>query len=284
MIRDNIADQLILSTSKIICYNNSGSASSGTCFLMLHTNASNEIFYAFATNKHVVDGFSSAKLVIGRRDQKSNNALSFPPINLLIDDLQKYCIPHPDHAVDICLMPMNAFMNSPEQLLHANFCAIDTRMAYKAESLGDICTSIEDIIMIGYPNGLMDEAHCRPVVRAGITATDLRLDYNDTPDFMIDAACFPGCSGSPVFLRKLGLQKEQIPNGVNIGIVPSYTFIGVLHSGPQLTIDGQFINKDIPTAVMPVPEVKTMMHLGHVTKAHKVVEMFSMPDVIKKLR
>ena len=56
---------------------------------------------------------------------------------------------------------------------------------------------------------LIDEVNNKPVVRKGITATDIRLDYNGRKEFLIDAACFHGSSGSPVFLRKMGPIKRR---------------------------------------------------------------------------
>ncbi len=44
--------------------------------------------------------------------------------------------------------------------------------------------------MIGYPNGIWDEANNMPIIRRGITATHPNFNYNGKPEFMIDAACF----------------------------------------------------------------------------------------------
>ena len=60
--------------------------------------------------------------------------------------------------------------------------------------------AVEEIMMIGYPNGLWDAKNNLPIVRRGITGTPAFVDYNDKPEFVIDAACFPGSSGSPVFI------------------------------------------------------------------------------------
>jgi len=54
--------------------------------------------------------------------------------------------------------------------------------------------------MVGYPIGLWDEKNNYPIFRKGITATHPANDYNGKSEFMIDAACFPGSSGSPVYI------------------------------------------------------------------------------------
>lgn len=58
--------------------------------------------------------------------------------------------------------------------------------------------------MIGYPNGLWDSVNNMPIVRRGTMATNISLNHNDKREFVIDAACFPGSSGSPVVLFNKG--------------------------------------------------------------------------------
>lgn len=130
--------------------------------------------------------------------------------------------------------------------------------------------------MIGYPNGIMDNFNCKPVVRKGITATNLKLDYDGKPVFMIDAACFPSSSGSPVFLRKTGLEQETIEGGIKIGVTAAYSLLGILYSGPIIELDGKIVEKDIPTVSVPVAEIKSMMNLGYVVKINKAIELFKL--------
>jgi hypothetical protein len=44
-----------------------------------------------------------------------------------------------------------------------------------------------------------DSANNLPIVRKSITATHPSIDYRERREFLIDAACFFGSSGSPVF-------------------------------------------------------------------------------------
>jgi len=57
--------------------------------------------------------------------------------------------------------------------------------------------------MIGYPNGLWDHVNNLPLIRRGITASHPGVDYqiegqNGPGVTVIDMACFPDSSGSPV--------------------------------------------------------------------------------------
>lgn len=69
--------------------------------------------------------------------------------------------------------------------------------------------------MIGYPNGLWDSQNNLPIIRRGITATSVKKDYNGKKEFLIDAAVFPGSSGSPVFIFNEG--SYSVPGGFSNG-------------------------------------------------------------------
>ena len=57
---------------------------------------------------------------------------------------------------------------------------------------------------MGYPNGISDTVHNIPVIRRGITATPAYLNFRGKDEFLIDAAIYPGSSGSPVLLYDQG--------------------------------------------------------------------------------
>src|SRR3954471_785314 len=67
-------------------------------------------------------------------------------------------------------------------------------------------SAVEEILMIGYPNGLWDAVNNYPLIRRGVTASHPAVDFdvNGVPTTVIDAACFPGSSGSPVVLHNAG--------------------------------------------------------------------------------
>ena len=127
-------------------------------------------------------------------------------------------------------------------------------------------SAIENVIMIGYLKGLIDLKNNKPVVRKGITATSLALDYNGWKEFMIDAACFHGSSGSPVFLDRTGLNSMQSENGFKIGVRHFYYFIGMLRAVPAKTVTGDIKIVDVPTGKKLISEAELMTNLGYVIK------------------
>jgi len=108
----------------------------------------------------------------------------------------------------------------------------------------DNLTAIEEIVMVGYPNAIWDDANNRPIVRRGITATDPALNYGGKREFMIDAACFPGSSGSPVLLFNQGTYVT--PDG-NLAVGTRFKLLGVLYAGPVYTAEGKVSVETIPT-------------------------------------
>lgn len=100
---------------------------------------------------------------------------------------------HPTPSIDIGVMPLDSIL-SPGRLFAVNS---DAAMTLTQEQRFD---AIEEVLTVGFPNGLVDARNLTPIVRGGVTATPVGLDYEGEPAFVIDAATFPGSSGSPVFV------------------------------------------------------------------------------------
>lgn len=125
--------------------------------------------------------------------------------------------------------------------------------------------AIEDVIMIGCPRGIFDEANNLPIVRKGTTASALSKRYNGRSKFMVDMACFPGSSGSPVFLNQSNYY-DKINNAMVMGM--RFFFLGVMYAGPTFTAVGQ-----IALGQQPRIEVAGMMHLGQVIRSSEIVPL-----------
>ena len=123
--------------------------------------------------------------------------------------------------------------------------------------------------MIGYPNGIWDEINNLPVFRKGITATHPAKNYNGRDEFMIDAACFPGSSGSPVLLYNLGSYARK-DGGTVIGT--RIKFLGILYAGPQHTATGEIKIVPVPTQNVPVAVSRIPNNLGNVIKSKKLLD------------
>jgi len=61
----------------------------------------------------------------------------------------------------------------------------------------------EPVSIVGFPFGIA-AAGKFPIWKTGHTASDIDLNYDDKPIFLVDATTRPGMSGSPVFARRIG--------------------------------------------------------------------------------
>lgn len=132
--------------------------------------------------------------------------------------------------------------------------------------------AIEEVVMIGYPDGIWDGVNNMPIFRRGITATHPNLDYDGKRQFLIDAACFPGSSGSPVMLYNFGTYTDRKGNTV---IGTRVKLLGVLFAGPQHTATGEIVMMSVPTTPRPIAVSQIPNNLGLVIKADRLPEFDS---------
>lgn len=283
----NPATYISMSTVRLLCGSNGVSVSVGTGFFYLveiDTPEGKGNFPLIFTNKHVVNGHNEIRITVTTRSSSGDvSELVVAPGDVhrtfLIPNCQQRIVFHPDAGVDLCAFYVGdvfeAVQNSGlfirNTFLHKNFLVPHgERKNVRA---------IEPIMMIGYPNGLWDEHNNRPLARRGSTASHPFLKWNGRQEFVIDAACFPGSSGSPVFLFE-DIMFRTKDNSYTPGTRAQ--LLGVLASGPLFTNEGTLVQRDIPTATAIVPVVPSMMNLGNVVHAdalQKVIDLASVASV-----
>lgn len=145
--------------------------------------------------------------------------------------------------------------------------ALDSKLILSDNALEDL-SAVEDILMVGYPIGLWDEINNLPLIRRGITATHPAVDFCGSSIGVIDAACFPGSSGSPVLIINEGAYGTK--KGMQLGSSRA-VLLGVLFAGPQMTAEGKIEIQDIQTSSQPVSITRLMIHLGYIVKAKEIL-------------
>ncbi len=263
-----ITEQLLHSTLRIETFDSTGSQSAGTGFFYnFNAGAPNEVLPVIVTNRHVVRNQTRGMFHLTMDDGKGNpNIGSHEGIELL--NFAASWIEHPDPDVDLAICPIGGLFNHLDQIgkrpfyigLHEALIPTDSQLA-------DL-NAVEDIMMVGYPNGLWDAKNNLPLIRRGITASPAAVLYNGRPEFVIDAACFPGSSGSPVLLVNQGIVQYRRGN-LNFG-GSRVMFLGVLYAGPLTTATGQIVVTAVPTALQPIPVINMMMNLGFCIRASKI--------------
>lgn len=265
----SLADQLCYSTVRIECTTKNGrSTGTGFFFNFLYNKETHENVPCIVTNKHVVDGAIEGVFVLTCIDSQGNEYLH----RVNIADFRQAWIFHPKQDVDLCIMPINpVFELSRKQGHNPFYIALHNDIIPTQSQLDDL-TALEDIIMIGYPDGIWDSVNNKPILRKGITATHPKRNFNGEKKFLIDAACFPGSSGSPVLIFNQGSYSNK--NG-SVIIGSRVILLGVLHAGPQHTAQGQIRFANIPTTFTSIPN-----NLGLVIKSE---EMMIFDSILKSL-
>ncbi len=272
-----ISEQLAYATVRIECETISGDLACGTGYFFRFNvkQDTNEYVPVVITNKHVINDALKGKLIFTIAE--NNNPIDQKHFELYIDNFEFYWRKHPDSDVDLCAMPIAPFIRAAEEQGKTLFYkALDVSLIPNDLTLHDL-SAIEDIVMVGYPNGIWDRINNKPIYRKGITATHPCFDYNGKKEFMIDAACFPGSSGSPVFILNENGYKDKRGN-TYLGAA-RILLMGTLYAGPQQhTATGEIKIIDIPTAQTPVAISRIPNNLGLVIKSNRILELEKLFD------
>lgn len=240
---------------------------SGTSFCYDLFRKDSATFPILVTNKHVVRNSIIGKFYVNLQNEDGT---------LYIGETEKFELPdfekrwffHPDSNVDLAVMPFAPILKySKEQGKEIFYTSLDERLIPDSSEI-EIFDAIEKIIMIGYPNGIWDQYNNYPIIRSGITATHIKLNYNGRAEFMIDAASFPGSSGSPVFIFDSGVMYMRNNSEPMIG--QKLFFVGILYGGPQYTVIGDVKIMSIRDKLTPKSISFIPNNLGNVIKSNKL--------------
>jgi hypothetical protein len=263
------SEALAASTVRIEC-TVPGGISTGTGFFFGFPYEGNQHIPAIVTNKHVVAGSTSVRFFLNEADASGQPILG-KKLEVKLNGLEATWINHPLADVDLCAFPIGPLHGFADQQ--------GKKLSYVTLSPGDIPTAadlrelqaMEDVIMIGYPNGIWDAQNNQPIIRRGVTATHPVLDYEGRKEFMIDAACFPGSSGSPVFLYSTGGYLSRDGN-MMMGAM-RIKLLGVLYAGPMYNAKGEIVVMNQPVTPKPVAVSPIPINLGMVIKASEIVAL-----------
>ena len=257
------------STTRIECEDRFGNKSTGTGFFFKFKEINpNSFDPVLITNKQVIKGAFKGKFTLNRAN-KDGQPIDEEKINFEIENFENVWISHSDNDVDLCFLPIGQILNDVKSKgENPFFIAFEKSLIPNRETI-DSLFAVEDIIMIGYPNGIWDQHNNKPIIRKGITATNPRIDYNGKKEFLIDAACFPGSSGSPILINNDMMYTNKIGTYMKGRIL----FLGILYAGPQFTATGEIQIIDVPIVNKPISFTNIPNNLGIIIKAERIIEL-----------
>lgn len=265
----SLSEQLTFSTTRIVTYYGNGNSGVGTGFFFQIELGNGKQCPCLVTNKHVIANAKSLEFLLTVSDEHGNPAL-LERLTVKYEFPKNWeWINHPDETVDLCILPIAPIVLQfqSEKAKHPFYRSLNMSLVPTQEEWLEL-TAVEDIVMVGYPIGLWDDVNNRPIVRRGITASHPAVAFKGKREFLIDAACFPGSSGSPVFLLNVGSYATR--NGTCIG--QRIKFLGVLYGGPQHTVAGEIKILEIPMAQQALAVSSIPMNLGFVIRSDRIRE------------
>jgi hypothetical protein len=275
----SLSEQLTYCTTRIECTLSEGRCSVGTGFFFRFLEKEDTHIAALITNKHVVAGAREGRFRLHVADASGAPSRS-EWFDVTLDDFERRWITCPDDTVDLCILPIAPlFQAAANQGKLIFLTTLDKSLIPTVEELASL-GAIEDVVIVGYPIGLWDSINNQPIVRRGSTATHPAMDYEGRREFLIDAACFPGSSGSPVFLYNFGSYSTR-DGGTVIG--SRVKLLGILHAGPVYTTTGEIVVANIPTAQRAIAVSQIPINLGFVIRAERLLEFEPKLEAIVKI-
>jgi hypothetical protein len=257
---ETIGEQLLFTTVRI-----ETNIGTGTGFIFSYDwNGKRADF--LVTNRHVVENTTYGRFFFNLSD--GVNPIVGKRHDIEIKDFSRGWHGHSDPTIDVTILPFSPILNQIHgEGINIYFRSISHTLVPTPEQLEQL-DAIEDIIFVGYPNGIFDSKNLLPVVRKGITATSPQIDYEGKPILLVDASVFPGSSGSPVFVYNPGMFSRRGTTVVGRRIL----FLGVIAQVVIREEHGKIEFITIPTAQIPIVKMQQMIDLGIVYKSSTVLD------------
>ncbi len=131
---------------------------------------------SIVTNRHVIEDMRRFELRFTKETDDGRpdvgNIATFDD-----QDFNASWIPHPDSAVDLCVLPIaNLLGAAADQGIKLWVTYVDSSFIPGPEDMARL-TALEEVVMVGYPLGLFDSTNNMPIFRKGVAATHPRDDY-----------------------------------------------------------------------------------------------------------
>jgi len=261
MVQNTIFDQLMYSTVRLT--NSAGGM--GTGFIYEYQNGTLKV-PTIVTNKHVFEGNFTQNIKFQLHLSKNDFEPDLGCVNV---DLAVLWIQHTTH--DLCFCYLQPIIEEIKKKfpLGVYYKAISKALIPSEEQLSQL-NAVEDIIMVGYPNGLQNETYVLPLFRKGVTSSHPKYDFNLVGTGLADIASFKGSSGSPIFIyNEFGYR--DITGNLHLG-ESRFLFLGILYKGEPWVSRGQLVESKKELSLAFDPIMMQFINLGYYIKSSMLYE------------
>lgn len=260
----SIAEQLLFTTVRVETITSEGKKKIGTSFVFSY-KVENKEYPFLVTCKHVVSEAKEGVLAFIKGYKQ--RPLLGESYQVGIKNFENKWFKHKSDKIDIAILPFAPILQHiSNQKAQIFFKSIPHTLVPSDEELKKL-DAIENVLFVGYPIGLYDQKNLTPIVRRGITATPVYLDFNGEKQFLIDASVFPGSSGSPVFIYESAGYFDKKSRALVVG--SRIFFLGMLSAVFKMSDTGEII---IPTKKTPIVRINQLTDIGVVFKAGTIIE------------
>ncbi|MHA1252866.1 MAG: S1 family peptidase [Candidatus Helarchaeota archaeon] len=254
-----ITEKLLFSTIRL-----QTSQGVGTGFYFLFELDNNKKVPVFITNKHVISK-SNEKVSFSLHFAKNDQPLK----DVITVAFEIEWIFH--NKYDLAFTFANPLLKQIKQTFGKDVFVIPLTedLIWDNERLKSL-TAVENVLMYGYPIGLYDKENVLPLIRSGVTASHPGIDFCGEKIGVVDMACFPGSSGSPILIVNEGSYTNEKKRSLVIG--SRIVFLGILFRSPIYNSEGKIVIKDIPTRQEVLSITPQMINLGYYIKSEVILD------------
>lgn len=220
-----IQEQLGQITTRIIVEKN-GKYYVGTGFFYNFNLGSNTSNSYLVTNKHVVKDISKTKLTFNQKINEKADYGNLATVEFTPSQLS--WINHPDSSIDLSILKLESILQHFKRQGKEIFIRTLDSSLIPNDSIWNTFNYLDEVIMIGYPSGIIDQHNNLPIARIGSTASIPKLKFDNIEQFVYDISTFGGSSGSPVFIRQIPFEvTASSESSIGFGLNPKYHFVGI---------------------------------------------------------
>lgn len=273
----SITEQLMYVTTRVECTKLNGDCCVATAFFCKLYVDKDRYVEVLVSNRHVFENLQEITLHISKLNEKEDEIDGFVNYRYVVKD-RRFLILHPDSNVDLALLLVNGIFFDVYRQIGRKVYFKSVSSEQIANFSSDKYDAVEEVLMVGYPNGIWDNVNNRPVIRRGITATDPKSNYLGKSEFLIDCACIEGSSGSPIFSVHKGVSVDKFGN-VSVGGGQTIELLGIQYAIP---IKNMYANIELVSSTVskPVTHIQLPVNLGYIIKADRLKDFI---PILKKM-